>query len=251
VPVNAASIVVVPCAGATVELKRQYSDTPVRYAPLAVAPIDRIAGTDSGGHVTFGLLSRDDRPSIRNALARAVETGSQAAIIVADDPMTLAARADVILSLQWPWHGAPLFDALTAMAAAKPVVALETRGTADWPALDPQTWQARALSKADPIAVTIDTRQEEHRLLLTFRRLAADAAMRGRLGRAAFHWWQVHAAPPVAATTWEQVLAEAAGMRTPQRPAGWPAHLDADGSERARTLLAEMGVSVDFLERSG
>jgi hypothetical protein len=74
--------------------------------------------------------------------------------------------------------------------------------------------------------------------------------MRGRLGRAAFHWWQVHAAPPVAAATWERVLAEAAGMQAPRRPADWPAHLDTDGGERARTLLADMGVSVDFLERT-
>lgn len=248
VPVEAASMVVMPFMGVAGELQRQYPGKRIGYAPIAVAPVDRSAVTAASGNVTFGLLSRDDRPPIRNAMARAVDTGSRVTLVVADDPLTLAARADVVLSLQWPWEGAPLFDAVTAMAAAKPVVALETRGTADWPALDPQTWQPRALSDADPIAVTIDTRQEEHRLLLTFRRLAADAAMRERLGNAAFAWWQSHVSPGAAAAAWERVLFEAAAMQPPGRPDGWPDHLDADGSERARALLGEMDVSVDFFD---
>jgi hypothetical protein len=33
----------------------------------------------------------------------------------------------------------------------------------------------------------------------------------------------------------------------PPRPLNWPHHLAADGTQRARELLGEFGVTVDFL----
>jgi hypothetical protein len=83
--------------------------------------------------------------------------------------------------------------------------------------------------------------------MLAIRRLATDAALRERLGRAGNEWWRANATPAHAAEAWESVLAEAATANAPPRPADWPPHLDADGTERARELLGEIGVTVDFL----
>ena len=58
------------------------------------------------------------------------------------------------------------------MAAGKAVITIETEATAEWPAIDPQTWRPRGLAVNDaPIAVTVDPRDEEHSLMLAIRRL--------------------------------------------------------------------------------
>ena len=46
---------------------------------------------------------------------------------------------------------------------------------------------------------------------------------------------------------WRSILADAATLPPPPRPFNWPGHLTADGTERARELLAEFGATVDFL----
>ena len=45
------------------------------------------------------------------------------------------------------------------------------------------------------------------------------------------------------AREYETLLAEAQAAPDPVRPAGWPAHLTADGTSTARGLLLQMGVS--------
>jgi hypothetical protein len=74
------------------------------------------------------------------------------------------------------------------MAARKPVIVLETTTTAEWPALDPQTWRPRGFSSDPPIVVSLDPRDEEHSLVLAIQRLSTDAALRWRLGDAAHAW---------------------------------------------------------------
>jgi hypothetical protein len=119
--------------------------------------------------------------------------------------------------------------------------------TGDWPALDPQTWQPRdSLAHEAPIAVTIDPRDEEHSLALTMRRLAADREMRDGLGRAARTWWASHATPRHAASAWNEILGEATTLSAPARPATWPAHLGADGTELTRGILNEFGLTSDL-----
>ena len=71
--------------------------------------------------------------------------------------------------------------------------------------------------------------------------------MRAQLGDAARDWWRTHATPGHAAEDWGRILAEAALLHPPARPADWPGHLTADGTERARAILAECGVTVDLL----
>jgi hypothetical protein len=79
------------------------------------------------------------------------------------------------------------------MSAHKPLIVLETTSTADWPALDPQTWQPRGFTLDPPIVVSIDPRDEEHSLMLAIRRLSNDAALRQRLADAAYAWATSHA----------------------------------------------------------
>jgi hypothetical protein len=93
----------------------------------------------------------------------------------------------------------------------------------------------------------VDPRDEEHSLSLALRRLASDSSLRGELGRAAQAWWRQHATVDHAARAWRSIIEEAATLTPPQRPANWPRHLTADGTERAREILGEFGTSVDFL----
>src|SRR5687767_10907742 len=99
-------------------------------------------------------------------------------------------EADVIVSLPWPVTGEAYTSALAAMAARKPVIVLETTSTAEWPALDPQTWQPRGFSPDAPIVVSLDPRDEEHSLVLAIQRLSSDSDLRAQLADAAYAWWE-------------------------------------------------------------
>src|SRR5438034_1152015 len=72
-----------------------------------------------------------------------------------------------------------------------------------------------------------------------------DAALREQLGRAGHAWWQRHATPAHAAAAWSQILQEAATLAPPPRPDDWPAQLGADGTELARAILGEFGLTSD------
>jgi hypothetical protein len=193
------------------------------------------------------VLGSEPRDTMERALQRARDGGAAAELLVDVSPERVLHEADVILALRWPSSGEPLTAALAGMAAGKPVVVFEMETTADWPALDPQTWQPRGYTGRDPIAVSIDPRDEEHSLMLAIRTLSADRALRDRLGAAGRDWWRAHHTVSAAADAWRQLLAEAATLEAPPRPADWPAHLNADGTEGARRILAEFDQRVDFL----
>jgi hypothetical protein len=157
--------------------------------------------------------------------------------------------ADVVVAMQWPTFGRPLTDALSGFAAARAVIVAETASTAHWPSLDPQTWQPRSvptgLGNAEvPIAISIDPRDEEHSLMLALVRLANDAALRAALGRAARAWWEQHATVAHAVDAWTALLDDARTLPAPPRPAGWPAHLDADGGGTMTAILEQFGLGL-------
>ena len=161
---------------------------------------------------------------------------------------TDAASADIVVAVRWPLHGAPLVSAFSAMAAARPVIVAETSTTAAWPALDPQTWRARDVGRdAMPVVVSVDPRDEEHSLVLALRRLATDATLRAALGSAARAWWADHATLDHAVASWQAVLETALLFPMLPRPAGWPPHLEADGTRLARTILADSDVDFDAI----
>lgn len=250
VPLLASRVTVMPHKGVAEALQDEYPEPRIRYSPLPVQ--ERRLPQDAqglqkvpSGDVTFGVVSTDPVDVARRALARACETGTAATLLI-DVPERVIQRADVVLTLQWPGFGTPHTLALAAMSCGKPVVVLETDASADWPVLDPQTWHPRGFGAAAPIGVSIDLRDEEHSLMLAVRRLAADAALRARLGEAGRAWWRAHATVDRAVQAWRPILREAAALDRPPRPANWPAHLDADGAERAREILREFGVTVDL-----
>lgn len=150
--------------------------------------------------------------------------------------------AAVVTALRWPPDGGALTYALAGFAAARAVIVLDGPETADWPSLDPQTWEPRAplerlpgWPRADPICVSIDPRDEAHSLRLARKRLDEDPALRARLGRAAREWWRVHATVGLASAAFEALLDEARAMPDPHPPP------DADdGTALARRLLDEL-----------
>jgi hypothetical protein len=97
------------------------------------------------------------------------------------------------------------------------------------------------------VLISVDPRDEEHSLSLALRRLANDPALRDALSSAAHDWWQQHATLDHAVRVWRSLIAEAVAVPVPSLPPNFPRHLTADGTERARELLGEIDVMVDFL----
>jgi glycosyltransferase involved in cell wall biosynthesis len=176
----------------------------------------------------FGTVPGQRLDAVSRAMARARHAGASAALMDNAPFERLLREADVVVSLPWPPHGEPQTLVLAAMAAGKPVIVFESAASAEWPVLDPQTWQPRGLTKEAPIAVSIDPRDEEHSLVLAIRRLAAEPALRAKIGQAARDWWHTHATPALAANDWRRVLEEAALLPAPARPTDWPAHLSTE-----------------------
>ena len=248
VPLLASRVAVVPYPSTAAALQQAHPEGRVRVARTGVQRVRQVQQVQEvqGAPVTFGAIPTDRFDILRRALARARQARATAELIADSSPERVLRNADVIVSLPWPWFGEPQTPALAAMAAGKPVIVLETAATAEWPALDPQTWRPRGLLADTSIAVSIDPRDEEHSLVLAIRRLSSDATLRARLGERAHDWWRTHATLRHAADDWERILAEAAPLHPLARPADWPVHLTVDGTERTRAILGECGVVVDF-----
>ena len=249
-PLLAARLVLVAHAATAVALQDEYPEARVRFAPTGVREVQgvqEVQRVQEKSTVTFGVLDRGRLGIVERALQRARDGGAAAALMTDASPAHVLQHADVILALRWPTSGEPLTPAIAGMAAGKPVVVYEIETTADWPALNPQTWQPRGLSGDAPIVVSVDLRDEEHSLMLAIRGLATDQTMREQLGGAARTWWRAHGTVAHAADAWQPILLEAISLVPPARPADWPAHLTADGTEGARAILGEFGESVDFL----
>ena len=200
-----------------------------RTAPVTFAIFDRQTGTTSVAERAF------QRAHAANTMFEIIEPNAS--------PGDMA-RADVVVAPGWPPFHAPSSPIFAAMAAGRTVVTMERDATAEWPAVDPQTWRPRGIvSSGDPIAVTVDPRDEEHSLMLAIRRLAADAALREQLGAAARRWWAKNATPARAAAAWRAILDEAVSLSPPARPADWPTELTADGTSLARKILSEFGLT--------
>ena len=233
-------------------LAHAHPATAVRVAPLGAAavppalapgPRDRGAGAIVAGLLDTGLLDASRVALVERAAARAREGGVDITLRTGD-PAAVLAGADVVVAVEWPPRCEAPADALLAMSAGLPVIALETEATAAWPALDPQNWHPReGTGGAAPIAVTIDPRDEEHSLLLALRRLAAEPPLRRALGGAAQAWIAAHATPAAAARAWLAILTEAAALP----PVSNAANAPSDGTEFGRQVLHDFGVEWDRL----
>ena len=245
VPVLASRLTVVADAALSASIGEACPTSRVVITPTGVADPNAAAAPSSRSTAIGVRVSSSVPPRTMDAaLLRAHQAGAA--------PLTLVRElhaADVVVATQWPTFGRPLLDALTGFAAGRAVIVAETASTALWPSLDPQTWQTRSISVGmggtePPIAISIDPRDEEHSLTLALTRLANDAALRASLGRAARAWWEQHATVSHAVAAWRQLLDEARAIAAPARPAGWPAHLDADGSGLAASILEQFGLGL-------
>jgi hypothetical protein len=246
VPILASRMTVVPDETVAARLRREHPESHIRHAPIGLTAFGD--GDDLRPHLRplVGSLDSSRAGVVQRAVARAREAGAQLELMNGASRENVLNQADVIVALSWP-PGDELTPAIAAMAGARAVVVFETEHTAGWPALDPQTWLPRGWTGGPPIVVSVDPRDEEHSLSLALRRLASDPTLRQSLGDAAFAWWRSHATVDHATTAWRSILAEAAALSPSRRPAGWPAHLSADGTARARQILDECGAAVDFL----
>lgn len=256
VPVLASRVTVVADDALAALIARECPGARVELIPAAVSapPEDAMRGTREDAGVLRVVVCEEGSPgTVDRAAARARQAGARLEIVrvTAPDPRAVL-DCDVVVATRWPSLGRPLFAAMTGAAVGRPVVVAECEGTANWPTLDPQMWQTRAIptgaaAPGAPVAISIDPRDEEHSLMLALVRLATDPALRASLGTAAKAWWQAHATMAHATAAWERVIAEAAARPAPERPAGWPAHLDAAGDRTARAIFDQFGIDADGL----
>jgi hypothetical protein len=241
IPLLASRAVVVPHASVARSLQETYPEARVRCAPSTAnfqLPASKESEAQDGCRI--GVLDSSRLAVVERAVHRAREAGAVVELMTGESTGHVLAACDVVIALTWPAADAPLTAALAGMAAGKATVTYDLETTTDWASLDPQTWRPRGSATADePLAVTIDPRDEEHSLMLAIRRLASDAPLRAQLGRAGHAWWQAHATPAHAAAAWNQILEEAASLAPPAKPGDWPAHLNDDGTRLAADILAE------------
>lgn len=219
------------------------------FHPVMAKPdVTRVART---GALRVGLVApaAASRGVAERALDRARSAGAAAELVISDDASAVLAQADVLASVAWPPAGDPASDVLAAQALSLPSIVMESSDTALLPALDPQTWQPRDRGPGapDPVAVSLDPRDQEHSLMLAVRRLASDERTREAMGgAAALRWARLHE-PSIAVPAFAPMLDAARDAPTPALPEGWPAHFRTDASATARRILGEFGLAVDIL----
>jgi glycosyltransferase involved in cell wall biosynthesis len=174
------------------------------------------------------------------------------------------AASDVCLCLRWPTNREASGPWLRALAAGKATIVNDLVHLVDVPTLDPRTWQVLAAPRdaaaalAPPsideaVAVSVDILDEDHSLALAMRRLALDPALRASLGASARALWAAEHTLEAMTADYERAIAAAAAVPPRDVSAlglqvGLPRHLLADASDTARRLVAETGVTVDFLQ---
>lgn len=186
-----------------------------------------------------------------DAAAEAAAVGITDRVIItgfvpeADLPAYLAA-ADVAVCLRWPTARETSASWLRAMAAGQPTIVTDLAHQGEIATLDPRTWTVvhagPTLALPDPVAVSIDILDEDHSLRLALRRLATDADLRARVGRAARAHWAARHTVAYMAADYLGVLERTAARAAPA--VTLPAHLRPDPLAHARALVAPLGVDL-------
>jgi glycosyltransferase involved in cell wall biosynthesis len=154
------------------------------------------------------------------------------------------AAADIGLCMRWPTSRETSASWLRCLAAGKPTISTDLVHTTDIPALDPRDWSVlRETGDDEPVGVSIDIVDEDHSLGIAVARLAADAALRRRLGAGARTLWQrrfrlddmVHAYVSVI----KETIAKPAGVSG--RTVSLPKHLQ-PGLEYVERTLQDAGL---------
>lgn len=162
---------------------------------------------------------------------------------VPDEELSAHLRAaDVCACLRWPTNRETSASWLRCIAAARPTLVTELAHLGDLPTLDPRGWRLLDATHPprEPIAVSIDLLDEDHSLQLALDRLVTDGALRARLGRAAYAWWQAHHQLAAMASSYEELLR--AALRAPAGAGVLPPHLVDAGEAQLRRLAADQDV---------
>ncbi len=160
------------------------------------------------------------------------------------------AAADVCVCLRWPTGRETSSSWLQCLSAGCATIVTDLAHSVDVPTLDPRSWTPlRVSAAADPVCVSIDLLDEDHSLHLAVSRLAEDLELRIRLGRRGHEYWRTHHSMNRMVEDYLRLLTAAATLPDPPVSLELPRHLRTNGTELARTLLAETGASVDFLPK--
>jgi glycosyltransferase involved in cell wall biosynthesis len=148
---------------------------------------------------------------------------------------------DVTLNLRWPTARETSGPWLRALAAGRATIVTDLVHMGEVPSLDPRSWTENA---PQPVCIAIDILDEDHSLRLAMRRLATDADLRERLGRAAQAGWAQEHSREAMAEDYERVLREAAGRDVPR--VELPPHMRGSGDRTLRALLGPFGIEPGF-----
>ncbi|MEW5981493.1 MAG: glycosyltransferase family 4 protein [Acidobacteriota bacterium] len=206
------------------------------------------------------LLVVGETPEYYDLLAEARELGVADRVTMtgyvsdAALPAYLAA-VDVCVNLRWPTAHETSAAWLRCLAAAKPTIINDLVHVGDVPSLDLRSMLTlNAAGPADdPVCVSIDLVDEVPTLRRAWRLLGTDPQLRSRLGAAGRRYWEAHATLARMALDYENALRVAAGARAgtarqADARAGWPPHLRADGTAKARAIGQAVGALPDWLE---
>jgi len=156
------------------------------------------------------------------------------------------AASDIVLSLRWPAALDTPSSWLRALAAARATVLLDLIHQAGVPALDPRTWRRHAPhgpgEDAHAVTVALDVMDEDHSLRLALQRLATDASLRARLGRAGRAYWERRHAPASMIEGYAAAIARTATLAPLE--VALPAHLRPDPLALAGALIEPFGEAV-------
>ena len=227
--------------------------TPEKRIGAALRALKSVAAAHPNAHLLLAGGTAAHYDAAAEARALGVEDRVHFTGYVPDGELPAWVQAaDVCLCLRWPSGGESSATWLGAIAAGKPTVVTDLAHAGQAPALEPRTWSrlppslAQPSMPADPVSVSIDILDEDGLLSLAMHRLAADAALRESLGRAARRYWELQHTMGCAVEDYLRVL-DRALARPLERSADLPAHLLPDPLASARALASKMGVKRELL----
>ena len=233
--------------------------TPEKRIPQALHALAAVSKVAPDARLTLVGGATDHYDVRAEAAALGIADRVDITGYVADEDLPrYLADADVCLCLRWPTARETSASWLRCLAAGKPTIVTDLTHLVDVPTLDPRSWTLlharadaasveKAPTNADAVAVSIDILDEDHSLELAMRRLALDAPLRERLGRAARRYWEATATLPLMLDDYTRVLANAAARPAPDPASlGLPAHLLEDHTSHGRRIAAEFGVPIEW-----
>ena len=168
-----------------------------------------------------------------------------------EDMPNYVAAADVGFCLRWPSSRETSASWLRCLAAGTPTIVTDLIHLTDVPSLDPRDWNVAGCptgrdgygNRIHPACVSIDILDEDHSLALAVRRLVTDNGLRATLGRDARRLWKNRFTLDGMASGYADAIDKACTLSADERRRSkLPPHLRRDGTERARSLLAELGL---------